>query len=45
MDNPDFTGAPRLARAGRRRVMDRYHLGRNTRRLAQIYQRRLGGVA
>ena len=34
----------RLGQAGRRRVIDRYDLERNTRHLAQIYQRRLGGV-
>jgi colanic acid/amylovoran biosynthesis glycosyltransferase len=35
----------RLGLAGRRRVIDQYQLKRNTERLAQIYQRRLGGVA
>lgn len=35
----------RLGRAGRQRVSNHYHLGRNTQRLAQIYQRRLGDVA
>ena len=40
----DATLRRRLGEAGRRRVIDRYHLARNTERLAQIYQRRLGGV-
>jgi colanic acid/amylovoran biosynthesis glycosyltransferase len=35
----------RLGQAGRRRVLDQYHLKHNTERLAQIYHRRLGGVA
>ena len=35
----------RLGKAGRLRVIDRYHLGRNTQRLARIFQRRLGGAA
>jgi glycosyltransferase involved in cell wall biosynthesis len=35
----------RLGSAGRLRVMDRYDLECNTRRLAGIFQRRLGGVA
>jgi glycosyltransferase involved in cell wall biosynthesis len=30
-----------LGEAGRKRVIDKYHLGRNTERLAEIFRRRL----
>lgn len=32
----------RIGRAGRERVIDKYHLGRNTERLAETFRRRLG---
>jgi len=35
----------RLGRAGRRRVMERYDLARNTARLAAVFRRRLGALA
>ncbi len=35
----------RLGKQGRLRVMDRYDLNRNTMRLAEIFRRRLGGLA
>jgi colanic acid/amylovoran biosynthesis glycosyltransferase len=35
----------RLGQAGRRRVIESYHLKRNTEQLARIYRRRLGGMA
>ncbi len=43
MDDPALR--LQLGRAGRQRVIERYHLGRNTERLAEIYHRRLGGAA
>lgn len=41
MDDPKFRHD--LGQAGRRRVLDKYDLNRNTQRLAEIFERRLGG--
>jgi glycosyltransferase involved in cell wall biosynthesis len=35
----------RLGRAGRQRVLTRYHLGHNTEHLAEIFRQRLGAAA
>lgn len=43
MDEPDL--AERLGRDGRRRVQEKYHLGRNTQRLGEIFDRRLAELA
>lgn len=40
IEDPDLRR--RLGRAGRERVIDKYHLGRNTERLADIFRQRLG---
>lgn len=40
MDDPALRR--RLGRAGRKRVLEKYHLSRNTRRLAEIFQQQVG---
>jgi colanic acid/amylovoran biosynthesis glycosyltransferase len=43
MDDPD--ARRRLGKSGRERVVERYNLGRNVARLAEVFRRRLGAAA
>jgi glycosyltransferase involved in cell wall biosynthesis len=43
MDDPELR--QRLGCAGRERVLEKYHLTRNIERLAEVFDRRLGGAA